>query len=383
MAWSFLSNHNQAVVSSVLLIAVFALFPARFGSLVRWVAIVLGAALVDQGAKALLLARLAHGEHWAEGASYLGGRLLIGYDRNDALGFDASFPFLLLSTLALVLLLCVLYQRLGRAHYRMSTLMEIGLALIVGGLLGILLDRLRLKYVIDFLEFGPRAVYTYNLADLFAILGGALALSRFGELGLYMRLGLRRPMPRPGETEPDPPLLRTAPPRWRLQLLSLCVVAAVALHFMWQVGAARLPPLQAAAQRGDLERVQKLLRRGARINSFDATGEAPLHYAVQHNHEAVAEYLLSKGARVNQPDAMGLTPLYYAMGRGVDSSVAELLVDHGADVNASFRNGFSPLHAAIFWSDGSLHGGEAVRLLLEHGARPTEADLSMALHPRR
>ena len=155
MAWSFLSNHNQAVVSSVLLIAVFALFPARFGSLVRWVAIVLGAALVDQGAKALLLARLAHGEHWAEGASYLGGRLLIGYDRNDALGFDASFPFLLLSTLALVLLLCVLYQRLGRAHYRMSTLMEIGLALIVGGLLGILLDRLRLKYVIDFLEFGP------------------------------------------------------------------------------------------------------------------------------------------------------------------------------------------------------------------------------------
>ncbi len=51
--------------------------------------------------------------------------------------------------------LSVLYQRLARARYHMSTLMEIALALMAGGLLGILLDRIRLKYVVDFLEFGP------------------------------------------------------------------------------------------------------------------------------------------------------------------------------------------------------------------------------------
>lgn len=345
MTWSFLSDYTQAVVASLLLIAVFALFPARFGSLARWVAVVLGAALVDQGSKALLLARL-RGDTLYQDHSFLRGWLHLAYCQNDSLGFAVSFPFLLLSTLVFVLLLAVLYQRLGRAHYRMSLVMELGLALMVGGLLGILLDRLRLRYVVDFLEFGRDANYVYNLADLLTMLGGLLALCRFGELATYVRIGLGRSLPRLGELPPLPHRPAGRVWRQRTAVLSFCATTAIALHFCWQAGAVKLPPLHDAAYRGDLRRVQKLLRRHV---------------------------------DVNRRDEAGATPLYYAATSG-NARVAALLIDHGADVNARAAHGESPLSAAI--CAGAQSEGLA-RLLLEHGARPTDTAFLHALMFRR
>ncbi len=262
MESALLSNHHQAVVSSLLLIGVFALFAARFGRPLRWIAVVLAAALLDQASKAAVLVA-CRGNSFGRDYSFLHGRLGILYTGNYALGFDASFPFLLLSTLAFVLLLMVLYQRLGRARYRLSATMEISLALITGGLLGILLDRIRLQYVVNFLEFGPNS-YIYNLADIFAIIGGALALTRFGELATFLRIGLRRPLAALEPSSQTPP----SPRSWRraLRIPALCVATTVALFFLWRVGVNELPPLHEAARKGDLKRVQRLVRRGAPIN---------------------------------------------------------------------------------------------------------------------
>jgi len=57
----------------------------------------------------------------------------------------------------------------------MGFLAELACALIIGGCAGILIDRLRFGFVIDWLDFGPRSEFVYNLADL-AVISAAVFL---------------------------------------------------------------------------------------------------------------------------------------------------------------------------------------------------------------
>ncbi len=167
------SPFGQAIVSGVLMIAVLVLYLRRFAPSWHWVIVALGVCVVDQAAKVLVTA-----EGPQHRVSLLGGWLRVTYLENPEQGFGGSFSYLLITTVVCVLLLLVLYDRLTKTHYRMSAVAEVGFALMIGGYLGILLDRVRLGFVVDFLELGRASRFVYNIADLAVILAVALLLAR-------------------------------------------------------------------------------------------------------------------------------------------------------------------------------------------------------------
>jgi signal peptidase II len=88
-------------------------------------------------------------------------------------GFDFAFYFLVIATLTAVAIIMVWLFRLNR-NERCLTL---GLSLILGGALGNLIDRLRLREVVDFLDFymGSYHWHTFNIADSAITVGTFLA----------------------------------------------------------------------------------------------------------------------------------------------------------------------------------------------------------------
>jgi len=69
----------------------------------------------------------------------------------------------------------------------------------------------------------------------------------------------------------------------------------------------RETPLHWAAERGDIEKVQELIARGANVNARDNEGDTPLHLAAQGGHMKVVQVLLRCGARLDLPDKEGRT----------------------------------------------------------------------------
>lgn len=167
------SSVGQAMASAVLLVAVLVLYLRRFAAPGRWVAVALSVCVLDQIAKALVAPELQ-----GRRISLLGGYLRLSYAENRQQGFGGSFPYLLLVTAVCVAALFFLYGRLARRGYRMSHLAELGCALMIGGYTAILMDRVRLGFVVDFLEFGRASAFVYNLADLAVFLALALLAAR-------------------------------------------------------------------------------------------------------------------------------------------------------------------------------------------------------------
>jgi signal peptidase II len=179
----------QAVVAAVLLIGVLVLYLLRFARSWRWLAVAVLVCVLDQAAKAVVSP--ATQDHRL---SLLNGWLRISYSQNREQGFGGSFPYLLVTTVICVAALYILYERLLKARYRMSPLAELAVALMIGGYLGILLDRVRLGFVVDFLEFGRASAFVYNIADLAVFLALALLIARCGQ---YLRqVWLRRSRPK-------------------------------------------------------------------------------------------------------------------------------------------------------------------------------------------
>ncbi len=107
--------------------------------------------------------------------------LSLTYQKNTAGIFDIfqnvdptmrKLFFILVPSLALVvIILAVLFSK------KLSQRAAIGLALIAGGALGNLLDRVRFNYVIGFLDFNWLAPkHPLNLADLFLCMGGIILI---------------------------------------------------------------------------------------------------------------------------------------------------------------------------------------------------------------
>ncbi len=155
------------------MIAVLVLYLRRFARSWRWMVVALGVCVVDQAAKVVVSSQSAQHR-----VSLFGGWIRVSYLENPEQGFGGSFSYLLLTTAVCVTLLVLLYDRLAKTKYRMSTVAEVGFALMIGGYLGILLDRVRLGFVVDFLELGRAGRFVYNLADLAIILAVALLLAR-------------------------------------------------------------------------------------------------------------------------------------------------------------------------------------------------------------
>jgi signal peptidase II len=110
-------------------------------------------------------------------------RFTLSYNTNAAMGFqlggDSRRLVLSVLTVAALLVLVVLYHR-TRPSERLRV---IGVALVAGGALGNLIDRVRSSAgVVDFIDVGVRNVrfWTFNVADMGITAGAILLLLALG-----------------------------------------------------------------------------------------------------------------------------------------------------------------------------------------------------------
>ncbi len=102
------------------------------------------------------------------------------YVRNTGAAFglfasvDSSVKAVLLNTVAVLVFLVVSAYALRSSHK--SVRLQVGFALILGGAVGNLLDRVRFGYVVDFLDFGISGHHwpAFNVADSAICIGVGL-----------------------------------------------------------------------------------------------------------------------------------------------------------------------------------------------------------------
>jgi ankyrin repeat protein len=128
-----------------------------------------------------------------------------------------------------------------------------------------------------------------------------------------------------------------------------------------------------AAAFGRLDRLRTLLERSPEAaNERSRDGFTPLHLAIFGGSLEAVRLLIAHGAdvdAVSEHPTIRVRPLgTAAFGRSTEA--ARLLLDAGADVNGRGEGSFTALHSAAASGDQDL-----VRLLLEHGADATLADL--------
>jgi signal peptidase II len=144
---------------------------ARTGA--NWIVFVATAAVVvvlDQASKAWLAANVSPGSV----VHVVGDSVRLVFSRNSGalFGFFRDNAILFgLASLLVVGLIVVYHGRSGRSLY-----LSITLGLLLGGALGNMADRLRLGYVIDFVDIGIGDFrwYTFNMAD--AAISAAIVL---------------------------------------------------------------------------------------------------------------------------------------------------------------------------------------------------------------
>ena len=100
------------------------------------------------------------------------------YITNDGMAFGIDFPFgyFIFSAVSLLLTLFLFWYLWSVRNH--SIVIRLGLAMIIAGAIGNLIDRLMLGEVIDFLDFMIRDFhwYVFNLADSYVTVGMILLL---------------------------------------------------------------------------------------------------------------------------------------------------------------------------------------------------------------
>ncbi|XP_065200755.1 uncharacterized protein LOC135831864 [Planococcus citri] len=127
--------------------------------------------------------------------------------------------------------------------------------------------------------------------------------------------------------------------------------------------------VNAAASKGDLRTVERLLQDGADVSDKDIEGRTPLHFAVNGGHVDVVNMLLRNEADVTSTTNKGNTTLHMAASKGHKEIVEILLQGVVRDQLNEFINaktisaGTTSLHVAA--KSGFI---EIVACLLKHGA---------------
>jgi len=148
-------------------------------------------------------------------------------------------------------------------------------------------------------------------------------------------------------------------------------------------------PLHIAAAAYQRDIAEELVSRGANISARNRRGAEPLHYAADGTpaspswnpdaQHVVVEFLIGAGADPNSADKTGVAPLHRAVRTRCAAAVRALL-SNGADALRKNKGGSTPLHLAV---QNTGRGGtgsaaareeqtEIIRLLLSHGARPSD-----------
>ncbi|MGD8539919.1 MAG: ankyrin repeat domain-containing protein [Candidatus Aminicenantes bacterium] len=111
-----------------------------------------------------------------------------------------------------------------------------------------------------------------------------------------------------------------------------------------------------AAKKGDLEKIQKILRENPELlDTPDKSGFTPLHWAVIYGKKDMIEYLIGRGADIkgHREALRGWTPLQAAL-FAYNNDVADLLVTHGALNDLDREEGLTYLYQAASSGNASL-----------------------------
>ncbi len=172
--------------------------PAAIGSPGRpaWLlffGVAAGVLIVDQLSKAWVVANIDPGR----AVLLVGDLLRLIHSRNDGALFGlfgTAAPVLALASIGVLALIVGYHARSGR-----SPLLSIALGLLLGGALGNLIDRIRLGYVVDWVDAGLGGVrfWTFNLGD------SAISLAILLLLLLALRPSLAGTAPGLGEKATD------------------------------------------------------------------------------------------------------------------------------------------------------------------------------------
>lgn len=71
-----------------------------------------------------------------------------------------------------------------------------------------------------------------------------------------------------------------------------------------------------AAQYGDVERIEKLIKTGCNVDKVDSTGYTALHYAARNGKMEVCKFLVELGADLNAVTKGGVSALCRAASTG-------------------------------------------------------------------
>jgi len=137
------------------------------------------------------------------------------------------------------------------------------------------------------------------------------------------------------------------------------------IDFAQQVPAeenSELDLLLEAIDDGNIELVQFMLQKGAKVNDATKDGWTPLMEAADEGHMEIVNLLLDKGANINATTKHGYTPLMVAVDEGY-GDIAKLLIQKGAKVDAKTKNGWDVFMEAV--DEGHI---EIVQMLISKGA---------------
>jgi ankyrin repeat protein len=150
-------------------------------------------------------------------------------------------------------------------------------------------------------------------------------------------------------------------------------------------------PLHIAAAAYERDIAEELVSMGANVCAKNRRGAEPLHYASDgvpgsaawdpDAQYAVVEFLIRADADPNAEDKSGVAPLHRAVRTRCTGAVRALLAN-GADAVRRNKSGSTPLHLAVQDTGRGGSGSaaareeqaEIIRLLLAHGARPSDKD---------
>ncbi|MFD2238824.1 signal peptidase II [Aureimonas populi] len=139
----------------------------------RWVMVIVAAVCIDQLVKLLVVSTMDLHE-----AIEILPFLALYHARNEGIAFSmlSGMEGVALAVLAAVVLCFVLWLWRSTPRHRWVT--HLGFALIVGGAIGNLIDRVALGYVVDYVLFHTPvwSFAIFNLADTFITVGAGLVI---------------------------------------------------------------------------------------------------------------------------------------------------------------------------------------------------------------
>jgi ankyrin repeat protein len=135
--------------------------------------------------------------------------------------------------------------------------------------------------------------------------------------------------------------------------------------------------LMIAASKGYSKEINRLIKKGADVNSESNDGVTPLIYAVSNNKAEVVKLLIENGANVNKITSTFETPLLISV-KNQNMEITEVLIRAEADIDFSDEHGATSLHYASIYGnfqmvDLLLYYNESIDKKTEDGTTPLMA----------